>query len=146
MIDALTFEHPMSVIGASMGAYTAVRLLEFRQIDRLILLVPAMYAASAYTARFNGEFTRIIRAPKSWETSDAWEAIRGFTGRILTIAGERDAVIPKGVIERIHHSAINAEKRELYVAPDASHFLFTDLRAHNPDELERVLGRITTFI
>ncbi|MCP4689876.1 MAG: alpha/beta fold hydrolase [Desulfobacterales bacterium] len=146
VIDSLNFESPLRVIGASMGAYTAVKLLAHCEIDRLILLVPAMYASRAYTAPFNGEFTKIIRTAKSWESSDAWDLIEKYTGRILTISGEKDAVIPKGVPEKIHASAVNAERREWRVAPDASHFVFSDLRARDPGELERLFARIVDYL
>jgi pimeloyl-ACP methyl ester carboxylesterase len=37
VVDSLNIQQPFSVIGASMGAYTAVKLLEYYQIQSLIL-------------------------------------------------------------------------------------------------------------
>jgi len=69
VVDSLNLPQPLAVIGASMSAYTAVRLLEHFQINSLILLVPAMYAAQAYTRPFSRGFSDIIRQPQSWVQS-----------------------------------------------------------------------------
>lgn len=100
----------------------------------------------AYAVLFNAGFTEIIRRPNSWESSDAWELLSRFTGRLLIVAGERDTVIPPGVIRNIYESARNATERTLFVAPGASHTIITDLRAHAPDQLDRVLGLMTGML
>ncbi len=140
VIDALDIPQPFSVFGASMGGYTAVTLLPRYRIAGLILLGPAMYAAEAYAVPFNAGFTEIIRQPRSWESSDAWSLLSHFTGRLLIVAGERDTVIPEGVIRDLHAAGHNARTRTLVVAPGASHFILTDLRASAPDQLDRILG------
>ena len=132
----------MALMGASMSAYTAIKLLEHYSIKSLILLVPAMYAAQAYRVPFNQGFSDIIRQPQSWIHSDAWQILADFRGRLLIVAGEEDRIIPRDVITRIYNSAVNSSERELYVAPKASHFVFTDLRSGNPDEFEYIFGRI----
>lgn len=62
------------------------------------------------------------------------------------MAGERDTVIPPGVIRNIYEAARNAAERKLFVAPGASHTTITDLRAHAPDQLNRVLGLMTGML
>ena len=146
IIEALQLQQPLSIIAASMGAYTAVKLLEHYDIAHLILLVPAMYTSMAYAVPFNQGFTSIIRQPNSWEQSDAWDVLARYTGRLLIVAGEHDTVIPSGVIKRIYDSASRAKTRQLYVAPQASHFVITDLRAHHPAALAHVLGLITAML
>ena len=59
------------------------------------------------------------------------------------MAGERDRVIPPAVIQGIYEAAKNAKERTLFVAPGTSHTVLTDLRAHAPDQLDRVLGLMT---
>ena len=88
----------------------------------------------------------IIRQPQSWIRSDAWRILAGYTGRLLIIAGENDPIIPRDVIQRIYHSAVNASERQLYIAPNASHFVFTDLRAKNPGEFDRVFDLICKML
>ncbi|MEI8189369.1 MAG: alpha/beta fold hydrolase [candidate division NC10 bacterium] len=146
VIDALSLPQPFSVLAGSMGGYTAVTLLRRYVIANLILMVPAMYAAEAFAVPFNAGFTEIIRRPNSWESSDVWELLSRFTGRLLLVAGERDRVIPPGVIQGIYEAAKNAKERTLFVAPGTSHMALTDLRAHAPDQLDRVLGLMTGIL
>jgi uncharacterized protein len=146
VIDTLKLPRPFSVLGASMGGYTAVTLLPRYRIAALILLGPAMYAAEAFAVPFNAGFTEIIRQPESWERSDAWALLSGFTGRLLLVAGEHDGVIPPGVIRNIYAAARIAAERTLFVAPGASHLILTDLRAKAPDQLDHVLGLMTKIL
>ncbi len=146
VVDSLSLKQPFSVIGASMSAYTSVKLLEHCQIKALILLVPAMYTSLAYKVPFNDGFSSIIRQPQSWIRSDAWRILADYTGRLLIIAGENDPVIPRDVIKRIYDSAVNAAERQLYIAPNASHFVFTDLRANDPQEFDHVFDQICNML
>ena len=146
VVDSLNIQQPFSVIGASMGAYTAVKLLKYYPIKSLVLLVPAMYTSAAYTVPFNEGFTDIIRKPESWHHSDAWDILSGYRGRLLIIAGENDQVIPQGVINKIYDSAVNAKERKLFIAPRASHFVFTDLRTNNPEGFCSVSGQIVEML
>ena len=143
VIETILPGQPFSILAASMGGYTAVTLLSRYHIANLILVGPAMYTAEAYTVPFNAGFTEIIRRPDSWQASDAWALLARFTGRLLIVAGENDAVIPSAVIRNIYDSAHHARERALYVAPGASHMIITDLRAHAPDQLDRVLDLMT---
>jgi pimeloyl-ACP methyl ester carboxylesterase len=146
VIDALGLPQPFSVLAASMGGYTAVTLLRRYAIANLIFLGPAMYAAKAYAVPFNAGFTEIIRQPQSWESSDAWDLLARFTGRLLLIAGERDTIIPPGVIRGIYDAARNAKARALFIAPDTSHLILTDLRANAPDQLDHLLRLMTEVL
>jgi hypothetical protein len=146
VVDSLNIQQPFSVIGASMGAYTAVKLLEYYQIKSLILLVPAMYTSMVYTVPFNQGFTDRIRQPESWGHSDAWDILSGYRGRLLIIAAENDKIIPVGVINKIYDSAVNAKERKLFVVPQTSHTVFTDLRSNNPEGFCSVLGQIVEML
>jgi len=146
VIDSLNLQQPFSIIGASMGAYTAVKLLEYYRIKSLILIVPAIYTSRAYTVPFNKGFTEIIRQPQSWGDSDAWDILSGYRERLLIIAAENDKVIPQGVVNKIYDSAVNAKECKLFVAPQASHAVFTDLRSNNPESFCSVLGQIVTMV
>jgi len=146
VIETVGPPRPLSVLAASMGGYTAVTLLPRYQVESLILVGPAIYATEAYAVPFGAGFTEIIRRPRSWERSDAWALLAQFTGRLLIVAGEHDAIIPPDVIRNIHNSARQAGERTLYVAQGASHLIITDLRAHAPDQLDRVLDLMTRTI
>jgi hypothetical protein len=146
VVEVVGLPRPFSVLGASMGGYTAVTLLRHYAIANLLLVVPAMYAAEAYPVPFNDGFTGIIRRPESWQASDAWVLLSRFTGRLLLVAGENDTVIPPGVIHRIYESAANVKERTLYVAPGASHMVLTDLRAKDPGRLVEVLDLMARIL
>lgn len=146
IVDALNLQEPFAVIGASMSAYTSVKLLEHFHIKSLILLVPAMYTSQAYSIPFNRGFSDIIRQPQSWVQSDAWRLLADYTGRLLIVAAENDQIIPHAVINGIYDSAVNAAARKLYIAPNASHFVFTDLRKNDPDEFKYVFDQICTML
>ncbi len=146
IIEALNLRQPFSVIAASMGAYTAVKLLQYYRIANLILLVPAMYNSAAYPVPFNQGFTQIIRRSRSWENSDAWQILSGYKGRIFIVAGECDQVIPPEVIRRLYDSAANAAQRKLFIAPGASHSVFTDLRLNQPEVFRKVFGEIVAML
>jgi pimeloyl-ACP methyl ester carboxylesterase len=140
IVDSQNLQQPFSVIGASMSAYTAVKLLKHYEIKSLILLVPAMYSARADAVPFNRGFTEIIRQPQSWNDSDAWDILAQYKGRLLIVAGENDRIIPRAVIDKIYESAVQATERKLYIAPDATHFIFTDLRRNHPAEFDYIFG------
>lgn len=77
------------------------------------------------------EPTRKAGRPASWRASDAFAVLRRFTGRLLVIAGEHDAVIPHEVIERIGAAAADAAVNRLHVVPRAGHVgLFADEREY----------------
>jgi hypothetical protein len=105
-----------------------------------------MYDSKAYNVPFNKEFTEIIRQPQSWRDSDAWQILTEYKGRLFIIAAEKDEVIPIGVVNRIYDSAVNAKERKLFVAPRASHAVFTDLRSNNPDVFCNILGQIVEML
>ena len=146
VIAARQLRPPLAIFGASMGAYTAVKLLESRPVSTLVLLVPAMYTAEAYRVPFAGGFTDLIRAPDSWEKSDAWQLLSGFRGNLLVVAAGRDRVIPDGVIDRIMDAGRQNARAQLLVVPEAPHQVLSHLAVNAPRRLERVVRRIVEVI
>jgi len=112
---------PLTLIGASMGAYTAIKLAETFSVASLILLVPAVYTPQAYETPFGPAFSAVIRVPGSWQDSDAFRILAGFNGNLLVIAAEADAVIPTAVIQKIQASARQAETNRLHIVPASRH-------------------------
>ena len=112
---------PLTLIAASMSAYTAIRLTEIFAVNNLILLVPAVYTPQAYDLAFGTEFSTVIRVSNSWQNSDAFSILEGFKGNLLIIAAEYDNVIPIEVIVRIHESARHAKINILHTVPDSEH-------------------------
>ena len=112
---------PLTLIGVSMSGYTAIKLTERFDVDNLVLLVPAVYTPQAYDIPFGPLFSAAIRVSGSWQDSDAFTILSGFTGNLLIIAAEFDHVIPREVIERIQDSATNAAVRRLHIVPGSGH-------------------------
>lgn len=124
-----TCTEPLTLIAASMGAYTAIKLAELFSVENMILLVPAVYTPHAYHLPFGPEFSAAIRVPESWAASDAFRILGKFTGNLLVIAAENDHVIPRGVIERIQASAKQAVTNHVHTVPGSGHLsLFTSLQ------------------
>ncbi len=114
-------KEPLTLIAASMSAYSAIRLTQIFAVKNLILLVPAVYTAHAYDLAFGSEFSAAIRVRDSWQDSDAFSILEGFAGQLLVMAAQHDNVIPTGVVEGIRASAKNAKTNVLHVVPDSEH-------------------------
>lgn len=124
---------PLVLLAASMGGYTAIKLLEGQPISGLILFAPAVYASEAYNIKFGPDFSTIIRQQGSWANSDAWQILSGFKGKVFIVAAEKDAVVPKEVINKIYTSCLNASYRELFTIKEGTHkifdYIYNDQRA-----------------
>lgn len=86
--------------GASMGAHVACKLLNTISPYGVILQCAAAYGKEAESVPLDEEFTKIIRAPHSWENSLAFEMLTEYKGRKLIIYGEKDETIPDEVKAR----------------------------------------------
>lgn len=140
--DASHGAPPRVVVGTSMGAYNAIKLLESRKIEALVLVVPGVYTLEAYDVPFGAEFSSIIRKERSWENTDAWGILEKFTGKLLVIAAEHDTVIPPEIPERLVQAAHNASWSKLYVVQGAEHNRLFSLLAERPIEFEKTMDLI----
>ena len=116
-----TGREPLTLIGASMSGYTAVRLTEVFAVDNMVLLVPAVYTARAYDLPFGPAFSAAIRTPGSWQESDALAILSRFEGNMLIVAAESDGVIPREIPERLFAAATKANTRHLHIVPGSGH-------------------------
>jgi pimeloyl-ACP methyl ester carboxylesterase len=129
VIAARGMRGPIAVLGASMGAYNAVKLTQSQDVASLVLIVPGVYTPEAYEVPFGPEFSNVIRRERSWIDTDAWDILARFRGKLLVIAAEHDAVIPREIPERLVDAAVNAAWRRLHIVKDAEHnWLFTKLK------------------
>lgn len=144
VIETLAIPQPLTLIGTSMGAYTALKVLEKVPVDTLVFLIPAIYDRDAYRVPFGEQFSEIIRRPKSWENSDAWEILAGFKGKLLVIGAAEDQTVPRELTQKIYDSASRATKKEIYFVPGASHLLMKTLE-ENQAEMTKVISLIASF-
>lgn len=146
VIAARQLTAPLAVLGSSMGAYDAIRLTQRIAVTSLVLIVPGVYDPEAFEVPFGPQFSRIIRRTGSWKHSDAWSILEKFTGKLLVISAEHDAVIPREIPERLHDAAKNAHHREHLVIAGADHgHLFSVLR-EAPATLDHAMERIVYAI
>jgi uncharacterized protein len=137
---------PLAVVGTSMGAYNAIKLLETRRVEALVLVVPGVYTPAAYELPFDAGFSAVIREPRSWEATDAWDIIGRYTGRLLVIAAQNDAVIPPEIPARLGDAASRASWRRLHVVAGAQHNrLFAQL-AERPAAFEETMKLIAACL
>jgi hypothetical protein len=107
-----------------MGAYIALRLTEIYPVGTLILTIPGMYSRAAYRVPFGPQFSEILRAPGSWQDSDAWEIIHNFRGNLLIVRAGNDQVIPGELIDRLFASADQVRSKEMLVVPESGHNVY----------------------
>jgi len=81
---------------------------------------------------FDGGFSAVIRKPRSWDETDAWDILGRFTGRLLVIAAQNDTVIPPEIPARLVDVAGKASWRQLHVVADAQHNRLFSLLAERP--------------
>lgn len=136
---------PPVVIGFSMAGYTAIRLTEIVQCRALVLIVPAVYSASAYDLKFGLDFSAEIRRPNSWEATDAWRILSGFEGSVVVVAAGGDTVIPDAVPNRLYECAKLATSRRLLVVPGAPHKILNYFE-ENPQVCEDVVASIASAV
>ncbi|UWM66203.1 alpha/beta fold hydrolase [Enterobacter sp. CP102] len=108
-------------VGVSMGAYNALQLSKAMPLQSLVLMVPGVYSTAAYKIKFGPDFSAIIRKPRSWEQTDAWDITAALNGNLLVIAAEIDAIIPSEIPEKLLSSASRCSQKQLLIVPEAGH-------------------------
>lgn len=136
---------PESILGSSMGAYTAIQLLKSFEIKNLILFVPAIYSDASYKLPFGSRFKEEISKPESWLQSEAWDLLESFAGKLFIVSAENDDVIPPEVIENIFNRAVNTAVKRIYVVKGAPHG-FTRFLNEHPKQLSNLVKAIIDFL
>ena len=113
----------LTVVGFSMGAYVAVKVAVEVGVPRLCLAIPAAYAAQAYKAPFGPEFSQILRTPRSWETSDAFDLMLTYSGHLLVISAEEDRVVPAEIPRRYASTSTSRRSTVHHVVKRSGHNL-----------------------
>ena len=120
----------LTLMGFSMGAYVAVKASALLGASRLCLAIPAAYTPLAYTTPFGPLFSQLLRAERSWADSDAFDLVRAYTGHLLVVSAEEDAVVPAEISLRYVSSGQHCASRAHHVIERSGH----DLIAHFEQE------------
>jgi pimeloyl-ACP methyl ester carboxylesterase len=134
----------LTLVGFSMGAYVVAKVAVAMGVQRLCLAVPAAYATQAYDVPFGPAFSQILRTPGSWETSDAFDVVRGFTGHLLVVSAERDSVIPSAIPLRYATARGPSSATVHLVVKDAGHQLIPHF-AEAPDAQRAVYAQVAAL-
>lgn len=177
LAEALRFfrhvEHRCNtVIGHSLGAALALKVAAHhaRQVNKLVLLCPAVYADSAYDAPFGPAFTRAISTPHGFLDSDSYKFLRSYRGQVLLVLGQYDGLLAAhhgrtpgtsaGHVEidgMLRYSPIPAEviqalsdtlppgHFEQLTLPDCDHGIAAHLSAH-PPQAGALAQQVAAFI
>ncbi|MBJ3816100.1 alpha/beta hydrolase [Shimwellia pseudoproteus] len=128
-------------MGVSMGAYNALQLSATRPLRGLLLMVPGVYTHTASRVPFGPEFSTLIRQPRSWQHSDAWQLASCYTGNLLVVAGEQDDVIPAEIPPRLYQAATRASHRQLWTVPGADHHSIWQQISRSPERVRQAQDR-----
>lgn len=146
VLRASPLDGPLVVVGASMGAYNAIRLSERHKVDALVLIVPGVYTPSAYDVPFGPAFSAVIRRERSWDDSDAWDILSRFEGRLLIMHAEHDTVIPLEISDRLFGAATRAQSRQLHIVQGAQHNHLWSLLEKTPAEFDAAVGMVVDVV
>lgn len=134
----------ISLLGTSMGAYTAIRMTEKIPINNLILSVPAVYNTDAYNIIFGDQFSQIIRKERSWLHSQIWNICEQYTGKLLLISAKNDDVIPKEIPQQLYDKFASSDFRDK-IEFDCSHQILKYINS-NREELLKFSSSIINLI
>lgn len=141
-VTALQFmdrEKPLTLIGSSMGGHIALELLNHARVENLVLFCPAAYLPEACQLPFG--FNRCM---KTEPDAPVFAALRNYTGNLLHIIGEHDAVIPVHVTALYKKFSERAKKREFIVVPEVEH-AFTSWFEQYPEKKRALFQTIVDF-
>ena len=145
-IEHFAAKEDLTIYGSSMGGEVAIRMTEFFPIKTLILFCPAIYDEAAFGVKFGEGFTDIIRMSESWKKSHAPKLLEKFTGKLLIVIGEKDEVIPPGVIQILDEHSPNASKKEILRIPGMGHYHYQQWFLEHPEILQMVAEKFAEYV
>ena len=118
----------IAVVGSSYGGYLAALLTVQRPVKWLALRVPALYKDSEWSLpklklRTEQDLAKYRLQPVSPEESKALRACHAFTGDVLLVESEHDAVIPRQVVVNYREACKSARSLTYRLIEGADHGL-----------------------
>lgn len=133
------------VVGASMGGHVAARLTDkFPDISALILISAAAYSAGAERIPFTVALTRTLRETANWDDSPAFQALSEYRGKVLTIYGSDDRIIPGQIQDR--YNDIAAAGGKAAVIEGATHIMLHPVNQNQTRHLKQLLHLSGLFL
>ncbi|EJB8497421.1 alpha/beta hydrolase [Acinetobacter baumannii] len=140
------------VIGYSLGGYIAINLAKKFQIDRLILLCPAIYSDLAVNKIYGEEFKNEISKPYSFYSTSTWNFLMNYKRQVLIIYGELDgkktnngrskgfyevngitkySPIPYEIVQTLKTISIRKVNFNLIIEKGKDHYLLKNIKKNN---------------
>ncbi|OTT71903.1 alpha/beta hydrolase [Acinetobacter baumannii] len=140
------------VIGYSLGGYIAINLAKKFQIDRLILLCPAIYSDQAVKKMYGTEFKDEISKPYSFYSSSIWLFLMEYKREITIVYGELDGIktdngkskgfyeinditkyspIPSEIVQTLKKISMRKANFNFIIEKDKDHYLLKNIRNYN---------------
>jgi esterase/lipase len=116
----------MGMVGSSVGAILAALASEQRPVRSIVFRAPAAYTEAMMRLSMAGTMTnegRQFHEIESLSSTPAGHAIQNFSGSLLVVASEKDAIIPRVVTEGYIDIAEHSNKKRLEVIEGATHTL-----------------------
>ena len=118
----------IAVVGSSYGGYLAALLTALRPVKWLALRVPALYKDSEWRMpklqlRREQALENYRLQPVSPDQSNALRVCSEFTGDVLIVESEHDAVVPHQVIVNYREACVNARSLTYRMIEGADHGL-----------------------
>lgn len=135
---------PFSIVGASMGGYISIKLLEMYDIKSLILFVPAIYSDKAYDINFGNDFSEILRKEGSWKESNTFSILKKYKNKVLLISVNNDLVIPLELTNELRKSLEDNINFKDYIIKNDTHSVFDYL--YEREEYKNILSEIIKMI
>jgi len=83
----------ISVVGFSMGAHVAIRLMEKRpDLARLVLIGAVVYSEEAEDKELGEPFSTVIRVPNKWHDSKVLRVLNQIQNLSLLVYGQQDFI------------------------------------------------------
>lgn len=160
-----------TLIGHSLGAAITLKLAaQLPQVNRLVLICPAVYPDLAQQAPFGPTFTAAISRPYGFLDCDSYAFLSRFRGRVLMVIGEYDGLnsqrfgkgpgtsagnlwvagteryspIPEEVTHALMQS-VSPERLQCLFLTDCDHGIAAHLRS-TPAIADQVADAVQTFI
>lgn len=118
----------VAVVGSSYGGYLAALLTALRPVRWLALRAPALYKDSEWNVpklrlRSQQDLESYRRQPMNPRESKALRACMEFTGDVLLVESEHDALVPHQVIINYREACISARSMTYRLIEGADHGL-----------------------
>ena len=143
--EKYTFEN-LSLYGVSMGGPIVLEVQHKIQCNgKIIIHKPAAYAKESLSINYNNQFTKILRTPDSWKSSDSFDLLKQFSNPILLILHSLDEVIPNEISETYSKIVSQKNGSKIIQVDGAKHSIWTSDEENNESKA-LVIQEIINFI